>query len=808
MKMWILCLAVLLHLVCPAATTCSLVILDENGKLTNSTICLEEYGTSNCIQFVNTFNTSFLPPGYLEQQLDVQKPAQMDLISLNSNTTDNSGVQWIVPGMSVRWNPPITGSAKNALEGYLLTWDALNQGVRCRLFKFDKNHADKLRNLNFKYNIASLPPSANLTFRIYSMPPPEPNKKDDNNFFVSMRATSSTGNKLYSEPGKWSPTVSVRTYSYGKIDVRFTLSPISYNLTNFQVLLMKTSVDLNNYFKMERYTGELYTPDISEGLVSFDGLESDFYSVIVRVIDTYPNDKEKCYCWLNDGDKYCANTCGTTRTEAFYLNVTETPPTSSVATPPPSSEATPPPTRDTQTTSTLGPSPPANEGSSLTEQEKIIIGVCVGLVLFFIVVILLLCLINKLCPLSNINFVKSCLQRFDNNKKWKPSFQQTSNLDNGKFTVTEPVIKMPALKKKSVYIMSAMDHNKHDQLVNSFVVFLERHCYCDVIYPPHATLSEGAYAWFIKNIETAEKIILIDSLGALEEADIHLKNSSRKRHDLGPEGLLFSLALKHIFIKGMDNVIPIHFDKQGCSKYLLKPHSYKIPEELPMFLKELHSLDGKIASTGVYTNFLPMCKENIQNLPEGKNLLSAIQLSKSYEADNPDWIKHVYTDRTSPTAPPFQTMISASGDSGNYSDLDRTSSVSTQDLTISGPTSPTSDFEQICFSPDRELELSIFTVCTEFPQPPQPYIADDTFSQAVAKINRESAEDFDTVTEVTSYSVDGQRIIAPCTVSTTGDDLSTCFRAINQQYENNAQSINQDGWQSINQDGWQIQNNV
>lgn len=32
-KMWILYLAVLLHLVCPAATTCSLVIMDENAKV-------------------------------------------------------------------------------------------------------------------------------------------------------------------------------------------------------------------------------------------------------------------------------------------------------------------------------------------------------------------------------------------------------------------------------------------------------------------------------------------------------------------------------------------------------------------------------------------------------------------------------------------------------------------------------------------------------------------------------------------------------------------------------------------------------
>lgn len=186
-----------------------------------------------------------------------------------------------------------------------------------------------------------------------------------------------------------------------------------------------------------------------------------------------------------------------------------------------------------------------------------------------------------------------------------------------------------------------------------------------------------------------------------------------------------------------------------------------------------------------------MCKENISNLPEGKNLLSAIQLSKAYEADNPDWIKRVYSDRESVTPPPFRTMISASGDSGNYSDLDRTSSVSTQDLT--NPASPTSDYDQPCFSPDGEPELSIFTVYTEYPQPPEPYITEDTFSQAVAKINRESADDFDTVTELTSYSVGGQRIIAPCTVSTTGDDLSTCFRAINLQYENNAQSINQDG---------------
>lgn len=129
----------------------------------------------------------------------------------------------------------------------------------------------------------------------------------------------------------------------------------------------------------------------------------------------------------------------------------------------------------------------------------------------------------------------------------------------------------------------------------------QRHCYCDVIYSPHATLSEGPYAWLINNIERAEKIILIDSFGATEEADIHLKHSSRTRHDLGPEGLLFSLALKHIFIKSMDAVIPIHFDKERCSKYLLKPHCYKIPEELPMFLKELHSLDGKMASTGIYT---------------------------------------------------------------------------------------------------------------------------------------------------------------------------------------------------------------
>jgi hypothetical protein len=636
-------LLVIMTLLCAVQGQCdSLTITDSAGQQINtSTHCVKVYNTTECLPFYESFNRSDLPEGYPNQTKSVEKPEDIALDGLYS---EHEG--YIYPGISVMWKNPFSEDAKSKAIGYLVAWYDKNiaKNTKCRLFHMETGNSMKLQ---FRYNVAIVEPASNYVVRVYSMPTPVAEYKDNENAFVYQHISTYTSYKS-GEPGEWGPSVMYTTLKNGTINMRFTLAPADFNITSFTVHLTRDTDKMVPVYTTQVTTG-LRTEQNTQFAVPLSVRESGSYNIIIWANDDDHMNFNRCRCWIinESHQKTCKNICGGTSTEYFYVNITEPP--ILVTTEPPILVTTEPPILTTtesnaQTTDSISKETEDPTTESWVEPNpdslKYILGaVFACLALFFLVVAVYM------------------FRRRDRVKKFIPHWlcysSDTKPGDEkpfpGTFTFKDGTFKdapiVPSLKRKTVYLMSAGDHQAHTELVDSFINFLEVHCHCDVIMPSETDQREhGTYAWFLKMIGICDYIIFFNSVGAMRliEAHISQKTYSKK---MSAEDEIFDIGLKHIILNAVvrdKQLILVSFQGNQCQLYLHVPETYMLPKKLPRLLQKIHGLNAE--ATRQYSGTLPLNDKIIQELTEGATMAFCWKEVEAYEKNNPNWLEDSFGD--------------------------------------------------------------------------------------------------------------------------------------------------------------------
>ncbi|CAL1536988.1 unnamed protein product [Lymnaea stagnalis] len=307
-----------------AVHPCLLKIFEDGKEINNFELCEMEYTTKECTPFITSFERSAIPGNYPKDGWPVQRPSSINLIGLNTpffSTEDNRN--YSTPGVTIQWEPPLADAANRDLDGFLFTWKGANK-TGCRLFKTTLFPSKFLSNLTLSYDIARLLDQSHYVVSVYSMPPPRPDEKDKDRYVQSMRLTTFGSFVVGTDPALWAPSVSVKTWNNGTIDIKFTLPPPEFNLTMFEIMMFKKSEGWSKAYKTVEYNGKVFSLAAPEGSLKFTNLPSDCYQIVVSPIDSYRHEKH-CLCWKHDqaNTRFCEASCARTRTEIFYLNVTK-----------------------------------------------------------------------------------------------------------------------------------------------------------------------------------------------------------------------------------------------------------------------------------------------------------------------------------------------------------------------------------------------------------------------------------------------------------------------------------------------------
>ncbi|KAK3700622.1 hypothetical protein RRG08_032423 [Elysia crispata] len=124
------------------------------------------------------------------------------------------------------------------------------------------------------------------------------------------------------DPGEWTPPWSTRVLKEGAIEVTIGHSPPRFNLTQFNVYLLRRSLYENSAFKTISYTQPPGSQK-PEGLVSFTNLDNDEYKVVIQVIDPFRSEVGKCLCWIRRRNGERCNSCGSVVSDWIEVSVDE-----------------------------------------------------------------------------------------------------------------------------------------------------------------------------------------------------------------------------------------------------------------------------------------------------------------------------------------------------------------------------------------------------------------------------------------------------------------------------------------------------
>ncbi|BFY97805.1 hypothetical protein BsWGS_00845 [Bradybaena similaris] len=652
-----------------------LVVYDGDTKINTSLVCIKQYKKAACIDYFQSFNVSQLPQEFNISDFSVDRPNE---IHVKGTENYRPAYDDMYPGLSIQWKPPFSGAGRNGCNGYLVAWFLLDGSVTmCQLFQIKPMINETLR---FQYDVPAVSQQVQFNVRVYSLPRDGPQDKEDDRAFISTQITTPAAYK-FGNPSEWAPFVAydILNTGNGTVLVSVSLPPANYSLTEFSVYLQSNEAG-SRVVDTKNYSAPLRTEKITEFSIPLTASKSGSYIIVVWVNDKFRYVDGQCQCWewLNN-ERSCRNTCGGTRTPPFYVNITNPPPPPTV--PPPPTTVPPPPvttilttTPVAQITTTPTPNPISTPENPNDVPEAIIAGVVVAVMVLVTLVILF-------CLYRNKSKVKYWLQRlrrrhFPNPDIKDPQFpEETSGVSSHRGTIS----------RKTVYLISADDHEAHVDLIDALVSFLEVHCHCNVILPSHRDVYEtGAYEWFLNSIGKSDFILFVNSEGALKMIEAHLEKKSYTNRKVGPEGDLFVFGLKHILCSvdvREKSLILVSFNGNHCQKFLQVPHVFKLPDHLRHLLQKIHRIDPSAISS--YSDKLPLKEENIKELPEGAQMLSASKNVKIYEDSNPQWFENNFGS-TQSLKPQYERALSI--DSGITPD--RLDSVSLQ---VSFPNSPTAE---------------------------------------------------------------------------------------------------------------------
>ncbi|CAG5130468.1 unnamed protein product [Candidula unifasciata] len=664
----ILKLTIFLAVCCIVRGQCdSLTVYDGGTKINTSTVCIKQFKKVDCIDFYNSFDQSLLPEEFPRSNISVGPPQSIHVMGIETPLVENS-MDYMYPGLSVQWRPPFSGADRSSCYGYLIAWFNQKNVTMCQLFHINKMPQDTLR---FQYIIKTVSQNTVFSVRMYSMPPSGPEWKENEKAFVSTQIATPAAYRT-GTPSDWAPFVAYDILNNGTIKASISLPPAEFNITEFDIYLMDKD---NRIAETLNLSTPLRTEENTEFPLSLTANSSGFYSIVVWAFDKFQMKDGLCQCWAwQNGVKTCKNTCGGTTTPMFYVNITN----------PPTAIPVPPTTAKTFGNTT---SPPPTAYSTFTPENKpedwaVILGAAIGVALLLALVIICIYLFR------NRSRVKVWIQCF--RRRFHPRYHDSQDFDNHVHTsdIVSVEGSAPRLPRKTVYLVSADDHEAHVSLVEAFAMFLEVHCHCNVILPSRRDPYEtGAYEWFISSISKSDCIIFVDSKGAHKMIDAHLKKKSCTNRKVGPDGDLFIFSLKHILFSETvreQSLILVSFAGNHCQEYLSVPRVFTFPKHLGYLLKRIHRIDSSAVSS--YSKVLPLNDENIRKLPEGAQLLAAIEYVKVYEESNPQYLENNFGELRDlkDVKPQWDRLVST--DSGFSGNSDPVGSVSRQGSFSGSPT--------------------------------------------------------------------------------------------------------------------------
>ncbi|XP_070186805.1 uncharacterized protein [Littorina saxatilis] len=218
---------------------------------------------------------------------------------------------------------------------------------------------------------------------------------------------------------------------------------------------------------------------------------------------------------------------------------------------------------------------------------------------------------------------------------------------------------LPQISRKTVLLLASEDHKYFSQALNNFFTFLTLHCQCDVIFAPEhladVRKTDNSYIWLSGKIDQADFVIIVTSEAAFRLYQASQNGMVYRQAGFGPEGDLFTPGIKHICGKitngeDVSNAMMVHFDHTSTTYRLpisaLPPSSYLLPSRLKSFLHHVHGLDEN--SMDLSRVNLPLLG-NVEELEGGKEWLTAVHESRTFEQDHPDWFEEKFgrpVDRT------------------------------------------------------------------------------------------------------------------------------------------------------------------
>ncbi|GFS18640.1 interleukin-17 receptor A-like [Elysia marginata] len=677
---------------------CTLKVFNGDSEEQVEGVCLHQFDTEDCKPFVESFNRSALPEDFALTHHDdsVQRPESMEMTpQLNEYVNRTTHKRYLAPGVKIGWTSPVASLSRKNIRGYLLI--LFENKTICRLFKFNTTDRGILkRKLRFEYDVPYLKSDTFYKTLVYSMPPPE-NFEDSRreSTFVSMEITSGTVVQVddASNPGEWIPSLSTKVLSNGTLQVGIGPSPPVFNLTEFEVQLVKYSDDENNAYRTAYHTqppglssaegivtfSNLDTdqyrvvPGLSsaEGIVMFSNLDTDQYRVVVTALDPFKGKKDMCLCWKmeDNNQRHCMLNCGSVGTR--YVHVTGVALLETTTTP-----------RNADPTTSQDVRP-----GRVTEKPEEDFPIATDSILGISILAVLLCVLGL------VVFVAGRKHRQKDNS-------------GSVFDPLQPgsqVFHPPELKWKSVLIVSTEDNPAHTYMVEELAKFLKNCCLCHVYFSPWESIGPRYQEWFTwcrKAQDLANHILLVDSEGAENIMAAHKITGGRNGPftDSSRSDVIFNLVLENFRVlpDTLEKTVLLHYREEcGCSDYLSFPPKLRLPDDMPDLLRSIHNLTKE--ETKANMQCLPLssnCYSTASNI--SGNLMSALTVLQQ---------------------PPYSRMMSADtgvgSDEGATSNTDATSggsSIGPDEGSLNGFHNDEEDVTGSPVSLSRDSDGS--TVCT------------------------------------------------------------------------------------------------